>query len=133
MKPAFDFAASTPAPRARVFARPYRRGARDAPNRKIILGDERVARQVEGLEIVSNLDRLPVCERIDFYAAALSFKQGHGTTRERLKPFAAADPGVIAFERFGQRQDLADFATAAGIACPKEVVRIFHRKQRRLW
>ena len=57
MDAAFNLAAPTPAARAQVFARLYRRGARDAANREIVFRDERMARQCEGIEIVKDLAR----------------------------------------------------------------------------
>ena len=69
-------------------------------------------------------------ERVHLYALALGLEQRHLGALDRLEALAAGDPGLIALERLGERQHLADFAAAVGIAREQEFLGIFGVGQR---
>ena len=118
MNAAFGLAASAPASGARILAGPDRRGARYASDRRIALGDERMARQFVPVEISEEHRRVPSGERIDLDAIAFGLEQGERGARRALVSLASGDPGLEGRERLGERVDLADAAAAIGVVRP---------------
>src|SRR5262249_4601045 len=92
-----------------------------------------MAWQGMGFKVAQYAARRPMRERIDLDPAAFAFDERKVTARGRLKPFASADPSVITVKRFGERQDLADFAAAIRIGRPKEIFRIFPFEEIGVW
>ncbi len=86
-----------------------------------------------GLKVAQYAARRPMRERIDLNPAAFAFEERKLAARGRLKPFAAADPGIVTVKRFGERQDLADFATTVGVGRPKEIFRVFPLEELGSW
>src|SRR6202040_1334360 len=71
VQPAFGFIESRPSPRARIFARLHGPRAIGAPNARIILVVQRVVWHLVLADVIPNLLRSPVGQRIEFYQAEL--------------------------------------------------------------
>ena len=87
-------------------------------------------RQVGLADVIQDVRGAPADERIDLDALALGFEQRRLPARRALKALAPGDPGLIPFQRLGQRQNLADFAAAVGVAGEEKAFRVFGRERR---
>ena len=116
MNAAFGLGLSGPTAAARVFAGLHRLGAREAADRQIAVGDQRVLAQIMRAHIVGEVGRRPARQRVDADARADRLEHRQGAPRRGLEALAAGQPGAERFDRTRHRLDLADAAAGVGVA-----------------
>src|SRR5689334_13536265 len=119
MNAALDLGVTGPAAAARIFARLYRLRAREAADREIAIGDQRIFAQRMRAHVVGLIRRRPMRQRVDADARAHRLEYRQCRPRRSLEALAPGEPGAKRLDPARQRLDLAHVATGIGVGLVK--------------
>src|SRR5688572_19181832 len=121
MDAALELVRAGPAAGALLLVGARRAGARDAPDRAVARVVQRVGGYLVDVDVGPHPLLVPVGKRVDLedLVALGPLHLRRVPTAWRLVAADAGDPGVVGLQGLNERLDLADVATAVGIALPE--------------
>src|SRR5262245_38783399 len=107
VNPTFQFLLPIPSPAALVRSGHHPASARYAPDARLAVVVKRIVWEFVGHDVLPHLPASPSGQRVDLYQAVsrVPFDHADVGARRRLIASKRRDPGVVAFERRGERLD----------------------------